>query len=238
MVLVPSDQAAAIRLFVPSLERTSIPRGALSGRPPVPAEDTEALGVRAILVAREDVEDAVIEKLTDTLLAARNELTALTERAALIGGADVLRALGAPIHAGALRYYNSDAPPFFVRYSDTIALAVSLAALVLSGLWQLNRWIKTQQKNRGDKYNQELLHHMELLRSARTADEVSKIEQDMFGIFHLVISDIDTDRFAIESLPSFTLIWQSASDLVARRKAQFHGSIVEAGARSEGAHAA
>ncbi|MCG6876235.1 MAG: TAXI family TRAP transporter solute-binding subunit [Betaproteobacteria bacterium] len=221
LTLVRIDQAAAIQLFAPAMERTLIPRGALSGRPAVPPEDIEALGVRAILVARENVDDAVIEALTRLLFDSRNELLALDEKTALMIDGAALRRFGMPLHDGAEVYYDRDEPAFLVQYAEAIALGLSVAALVLSGAWQANRWLAARRKNRGDEYNQQLLDCVESLRAARSPEEVARIESELLVIFRAVVDDLDNDRFQSESLPSFTMIWDLAKDLIARRRAEF-----------------
>jgi len=221
LTLVRIDQAAAIQLFAPSMERTLIPRGALSGRPAVPPEDVEALGVRAILVARQNVKDAVVEELTRLLFDSRNELLGLDEKTALMIDGAELRRFGLPLHEGAVTYYDRDQPVFFVQYAEAIALGLSLGALVLSGAWQANRWLAARRKNRGDEYNQQLLDCVESLRKARDPEEIARIEDELLRIFRAVVDDLDNDRFQSESLPSFTMIWDLAKDLVARRRAEF-----------------
>jgi len=221
LMLVGIDQAAAIQLFAPTLERTRIPRGALGGRPAVPPADVEALGVRAILVAHRNVDGAIVEELTRLLFGSRNELLGLDEKTALMIDGQDLQRFGVPLHDGAAGYYERDKPSFIVQYAESMALGLSVAALVLSGLWQMNRWLVGRRKNRGDEYNQRLLDCIEMLRAAHDPDEVARIEGELFGIFRAVVDDLDHDRFQDESLPSFTMIWDLAKDLIARRRAEF-----------------
>jgi uncharacterized protein len=221
LMLVESDQAAAIQLFAPNLERTRIPRGALGGRPAVPPADVEALGVRAILAAHQRVDGAVVEELTRLLFGSRNELLGLDEKTALMIDSQDLQRFGVPLHDGAAGYYERDKPSFIVQYAESMALGLSVAALLLSGIWQMNRWLVGRRKNRGDEYNQQLLDCIEMLRAAHNPDEVARIEGELFGIFRAVVDDLDHDRFQDESLPSFTMIWDLAKDLIAPRRAEF-----------------
>lgn len=222
--LVAIDQAEAIQMFAPTLERMVIPRGALSGRPPVPADDLEALAVRTLLVAGDETASTVVRKLTALLFEQRTALAVLHEQSALLEGEPRLEALGVPVHPGARAHYNADKPLFVVEYAEPMAFAMSAAVLVLSGLWQASRWFEAKRKNRGDRYNGELAKLVERLRGAGSAAELDEIEERIYAIFQQVVSDIDHDRLATESLPTFDFVWRSATELLDRRRGELGGS--------------
>jgi uncharacterized protein len=50
--LVPIDQVESLRLSVPYLEPSLLPKGTYDGARPIPASDLEVAGVRAVLLAR------------------------------------------------------------------------------------------------------------------------------------------------------------------------------------------
>ncbi len=218
--LVAIDQAEAIQMFAPALEQVVIPRGTLNGRPPVPAENLEALAVRAVLAASANLDPAVVERLTALLFEARNDLVALDEQAALITDVDDLTDLGFALHEGARRFYEADRPLFVVEYAEPIALALSAAVLAISSIWQLQRWYDVKRKNRGDVYNGELALLVDELRGAREPHHLDAIEDQLFIVFHKVLDDIDHDRLATETLPTFEFVWRSATELLTRRRAE------------------
>lgn len=57
-----------------------------------------------------------------------------------------------PIHPGAHEYYARETPPFVVRYSETIALAMSIFAGALSGFFALRQWMRRRSKENIDRY--------------------------------------------------------------------------------------
>ncbi|RMF65481.1 MAG: TAXI family TRAP transporter solute-binding subunit [Cyanobacteria bacterium J069] len=65
--LVPIDQAESMRLTLPVLEASEIPKGTYDGALPIPAADLPAVGLRAILVTRRDLDPAIAKVITQTL---------------------------------------------------------------------------------------------------------------------------------------------------------------------------
>ena len=224
VTLVGIDQAEAIEMFAPELERMVIPRGALVGRPPVPAEPLEALAASTLLVAGDDVPAAVVRQLTALLFEARTALAALDEQSALLEGEAKLEALAVPIHPGARAFYDADKPLFVVQYAEPMAFAMSIAMLVASGLWQLQRWFDAKRKNRGDRYNAELAELVERLRGAGGPTELDDLEDRIYAIFQQVVADIDRDRLAAETLSTFDFVWRSATDLLALKRNELGGT--------------
>jgi len=222
--LVPIDQAEAIRMFSPMLERIVVPRGALSGRPAMPQDDIEGIGVRAILAARADLDPAIVQRLTALVVESKNRLRDLDKRAALISDDAPLRALGIPVHPGAERYFNAEKPSFLVEYSDSIGLGLSVLVLVLSGIWQAARWLDERRKNRGDAYTGTIAALLHRMRGATTIEEIEEVESAMYDIFAKVVDDLDKDRLAAETLPSFDFVWRSAMALTAQRRAELRVS--------------
>ena len=155
--LVAIDQTAALRLAFPYLEATEIPRGTYDGAAPTPAENLPIVGVRAVLVGREDVNPEVIRSVTQTLFEFRSEIVAIYPRAAMMRLPDAMENLGLPLHPGAQAYYEKDDPSFLVEYAEPIGLLVSVSVLGISSLWQFRLWLNGRQKNRADMYNLEIL---------------------------------------------------------------------------------
>jgi TRAP transporter TAXI family solute receptor len=82
--LIPIDQVDALRLSLPYLNAQVIPKGTYNGSPPMPPVDLPVVAVNALLVAHEQLPDKVVNALTSTLYQNRNELVALSPRAAMI----------------------------------------------------------------------------------------------------------------------------------------------------------
>lgn len=219
LTLVPIDQADAIRMFAPMLERIVVPRGAMTGRPMMPHEDIEGIGVRAVLAARSELNPDLVRRLTALVVDNKNRLRELDKTAALIADDAPLKELGVPVHPGAQQYFNAEKPSFLVEYSDSIGLGLSVFVLALSGIWQVIRWIDARRKNRGDAYTGRISALVEQLRAAATLEQVEAVEAEMYEVFVKVVGDLDTDRLATETLPSFDFVWRSAIGLAAQRRA-------------------
>jgi uncharacterized protein len=208
--LVPIDQVESLRLSFPYLEASTVPKGTYDGSSPIPAETLPVVGVRAILISREDVDPTVVQEITRTLFDFRNELVAIYPRAATMRLPDAGENLGLPLHPGAQAFYNQDRPNFVVEYADSLGLLFSVGAVALSGLWQLRLWLEGRQKNRADMYNQEILTLIEQIQQTEDIAELQKIRQQLFKILRAVVTDLDSDRISPESFQSFTFPWEIA----------------------------
>jgi uncharacterized protein len=222
--LVPLDQAEAIQMFAPALRRIEIPRGALNGWPAVPPQDTEALGVDAILVAGAQVPEADVRRLTELMFSSRNLLVELDEQTAFLGQGESPEIFGLALHAGARAYFDADKPPFvvgfIVEYAEAIALGLTVVALAASAIWQAKSWIEQRQKNRSDAYNETMVKVIEELRGPVSEGRLREIDATVFEVLRKTLDDIDHDRLAPEMLPAFDLLWRAASGLISARRAE------------------
>lgn len=216
--LLPIDQAESLRLFYPFLEASVIPKGTYDGALPLPQTDIPVVGVRAVLVADADVDPEVARLITKTLFEFRSELVQIYPRAALMRLPDAGENLGLPLHPGARAYYDQDEPSFMERYSESMGLLLSIAALVASALWQSHSWLQKRQKNRADLYNLKILNLTELAQTAENLDKLEHIRQQLFEILRRVIEDLDCDRITPESFQGFTFTWEMAIATVRHRE--------------------
>lgn len=216
--LIAIDQVDSLRLSLPFLEPSTIPKGAYDGGSPIPPENLPVVGVRAVLITRENADAAVIQEITRTLFDFRNEIVAIYPRAAMMRLPDAGENLGLPLHPGAQAFYNQDRPNFFVKYADSLGLLLSIAALCASGLWQLRIWLEGRQKNRADKYNLEILSLIEQIQQTKDLNELELIRSQLFEIFRQVVSDLDTDRISPESFQSFSFPWEVAMTTLHQRE--------------------
>jgi TRAP transporter TAXI family solute receptor len=216
--LVPIDQVESLRLSLPYLEASSIPKGTYDGSQPIPAEDLPVVGVRAVLIGRDTVKPEVIQAITRTLFDFRNEIVALYPRAATMRLPDAGEDLGLPLHPGAKAFYNRDQPNFIVEYAESIGLAFSVGVLLVSGLWQLRLWLEGRQKNRADSYNLEILALLEQVLKTDDLQELEAIQHQLFEILRQVVVDLDKDRISPESFQSFAFPWEMAISALRHRE--------------------
>jgi TRAP transporter TAXI family solute receptor len=144
--LVPIDQAAALQLFQPALEASTIPKGTYNGAVPIPSEDLSVVSVRSVMVTHQTIDPWVINEITRLLYEARNDLVAKTPQAALISPPDSTRKLGFSFHPGALMYYQQDEPSFLEKYAETMGFILSVSVLLISSFWQFKVLVKRETK--------------------------------------------------------------------------------------------
>lgn len=116
-----------------------------------------------------------------------------------------------PLHPGARSYYDREQPSFFVEYADFVALLISMALMLGSGLWGLRSLILSQQKNLADRYAAELV---ELVRALRGAEGVALEAQRgrLLEMLSECLADLDRDRLNAEGFAFFSFTWRLAYD--------------------------
>ena len=92
-----------------------------------------------------------------------------------------------PVHAGARRYLDKDAPTMIERYADVIALGLTIAIMLGSALVALYEFRKTRKKDRIDDYYKQILELRHKLREVGTEkhrrgieDQVKSIQEEVF----------------------------------------------------------
>ncbi|XQQ07178.1 MAG: TAXI family TRAP transporter solute-binding subunit [Leptolyngbya sp. IPPAS B-1204] len=216
--LVAIDQVDSLRLSLPYLEASTIPKGTYDGAGPIPPETLPVVGVRAVLITREDANTEVIQEITRTLFDFRNEIVAIYPRAATMRLPESGENLGLPLHPGAQAFYDKDRPIFLVEYAEPIGLMFSVGVLAVSGLWQLRLWLQGRQKNRADLYNQKILALIEQMQQTEDLDELEAIRTQLFEILRRVVIDLDIDKISPESFQSFVFPWEVAMTTLRHRE--------------------
>lgn len=216
--LISIDQVEAMQLSLPYLEATTIPKGTYDGGAPIPPNPLPVVGVRAILITHADVDEKVIQQITQTLFEFRNELVAIYPKAANLRLPDANANLGMPLHPGAKSYYDQDRPSFVVEYAEPIGLLISVSLLCASGAWQFRSWLLERQKNRADMYNLEILGLVNQVQDSENLEELQLVRAKLFEILHKVVTDLDQDRISSESFQSFAFPWEVAVNSIRHRE--------------------
>ena len=170
--LIPIEQAGAMKIEYPDLDRATIPRGTYQGNPPIPDKDLKTISVNRLLLAHKDVDKEVIRKITTILYEHRQELVYncrdtnfeksqecenskdLQQKmpaAALISRPNNLSGTGKPIHPGAKAYYQREDPSWFERYSGVMEVLLAVAFPFVSWSAILFRE-NIAKKNKADDY--------------------------------------------------------------------------------------
>ncbi len=207
--LVEIDQASAISIKRPFLRAIEMPRGTYSGSPATPLRDIITASVTRNLVTRDDTDPALINELTRILFENRLDLVIRFALASAIQRPDLEAGTQVPVHEGAIRFYNRDQPSFLQENAEPIALMITIAAMIGSGLLALRSQLNNSQKNRMDSYNYMLLDIAERARSTEDKSELTALKNELYGILETVVRALDTDDVTEEGFHSFSLLWES-----------------------------
>ena len=163
--LGPTDPASRLAGFAirhPQMQPRVIP-AALYG--PAQALPASSIGTRTLLVTRADVSSDVVRDFVRAVFENRSALMDVHEAAALFDNDPPRSIQRFPWHAGALAYYDRNAPSWLVSYAELMNFALGLVVALGSLVWVLNQWRRQTKKNRIDVYYLEL---------AEIAEEVNK----------------------------------------------------------------
>lgn len=217
---VPVPQAEAIALKRPFLTAAEIPQGAFTGATPVPSRDTATAAVERILVTRDDVDAEAIRELTRILFEHRLDLTIRFPLASAISAPDVAAGLSVPLHEGAERFYDRDAPGFLQENAEPLALLVTVLTLTISGLLALRSRFVSNQKNRADTYNHQLLAIRRQAEAAGDAGDLRRLKRELNAVLETVVVALDTDEVTEEGFQSFSLLWDAVRETINDRMAE------------------
>lgn len=220
--MVPVEQAAAMKLKYPAFEAAIIPKGSYKGDPVVPATDLETVFVQRVLLAHKDVDPEVILKITKILYDRRqliaeaipNEQADVKSLIAYISRPTDKTGVSAPLHPGAIAYYNRDQPSFIQENADYVALILTVILLLWSWLSELKSWIESQKKDAADIYIGVVLELM----NDRTTD-INTLQQDLDRVFAKVAKDLVEENISQESFRTFNEAYKNAVEGIERRRA-------------------
>jgi TRAP transporter TAXI family solute receptor len=215
--LLPVDDVDAMKIWIPYLEPYVIPSGTYRLDPPVPGRDLPAASVKATLLTHADTPEDIVLDIAKILHQNRAELVAEYPYAArmkdpLSEGACI------SMHPGAIDFYNRNEPPFLVKHAELLALLLTVAILVGSGILRLHMYVKDQEKERADKYNLDILALVEKVHAAEDREALEAIRQSLLGIFRELVEDLDRDRISMDFFPAFTFSWNIALRAVQHRE--------------------
>jgi TRAP transporter TAXI family solute receptor len=216
--LVPIRQAAAMKFKLPYLEASLIPEGSYKSEPTVPDRDLPTVGVRAAIVAREDVDPALIHEVTRILYEYQHDLVARNTLAASIGPPGTGGLLSLSVHPGAQAYYDREKPDYLAANGEKLGFLLSLVTLVASWMWSLRSHLSEKQKNRADKYNLKIVALIERVTTLEDLSLVRNARDELFQIFKEVVEDLDKDRITPQSFGSFSFTWDTALTTVRDRE--------------------
>jgi hypothetical protein len=220
--LLPIDQAPAMRLKYPAFEDAKLPRGAYQGNnPTVPAADLPTVGVQRLLVARKDVDDQVIQEITNVLDSRRQELAEAIAKEngeikplfASIARPSTTGGTGTPVHPGAIAHFERDKPSFVQENADYVALILTVILLFTSWLAQLKAWIDQRKKNASDDYINHVVEQMD-----QRQGSLDLRQKNLDDIFKQAAQAMVQERISQESFRTFNEAYKTVREVLERER--------------------
>jgi uncharacterized protein len=219
--LVPIEQAAAMRLKHPTFEPSTIPLGSYQGSPPIPDRDLATVFVQRTLMANKNVDDEIIRKLTQVLLESKQELADrlptesedIKPLFAYINRPSDRSGIGAPLHPGAVAYYEREKRSFLQENAEYLGFLLTVTLLSWTWLSELRSWIEGRKKDAADAYITVVLELM----NEKTTD-VDQLLFDLDRVFERIANDLVNEKVSQESFVTFHEAFKTARETIERKR--------------------
>ncbi|HOB67635.1 TAXI family TRAP transporter solute-binding subunit [Ottowia sp.] len=222
------EEAEAMAVAEPMLEAVELPRGALVGTPPLPAEPLPTLAVTQRLVARTALAHSVVFDLTRLLFTSRVALAAETPMAKQVHApeTDTGEALSAalPLHPGAAAYLAGDQNRFFDRYGDLFYVGSMLLTGLVSGIGALISFMLGRRRQNAAKFTRQLLDLLARARQAPDEAALRSVEQQADDLLALAFGRLSSGDIGNEQFDTFATVNDSVQQAIARRAAQLRAA--------------
>ena len=208
--LLPIDQSRALRLEEPAIRDGKIPAGSYQGHPAEPEFDLPTPIVQRLLVTSKSVDTKLIERVTRLIYENRRELSDYSPLAGFLADAADLTSSALPLHDGAQKYFDRDAPSFLQENVEIFAFYATMLAGLVSVLLRLNN---RKQKARIDKYNRELI----AIYNEAIADEApvnAHYRNQMMAIFARVLQDSEEGNLSATGFEFLSFAWDELNDAI------------------------
>jgi TRAP-type uncharacterized transport system substrate-binding protein len=134
------------RLYVKS---ATIPTAMYLGNSPLPARDCPTIGMRSLLVARDDLPSHVVEKLMQTIFE-----TDFARRIKPLSPREIVTTY--EFHAGAVAYVDRDKPLISGRFFESISKAFSIFGAFSAGGLSIYGYLRERRIRRPGEYLEEI----------------------------------------------------------------------------------
>lgn len=161
--------------------------------PAIPG-DTKSIRINtfateAVLVANRDLGENAIYELAQVIFNNKLELMNSDLMYRSIDEAFDQKALLYPLHEGTVSYLRRDQPTFFERYADTIALVLSIVAVLYGAIQAIRNAIARRKKEQVDKYFIDFLE----IRSDKAMPLDQKVKK-LDGLFQRAVEQMTHER--------------------------------------------
>jgi len=161
--------------------------------PAIPGEDksirVNTIATEAVLVAHQNLGENAIYELTQVIFQHKLELLDADLMYRAIDESFDQKALLYPLHEGTLSYLRRDQPTFFERYADTIALVLSVFAVLYGALQTVRNTLARRKKEQVDLYFLDFLE----IRSDKNMSVEQKVKK-MDGLFQRAVEQMTNEK--------------------------------------------
>ena len=226
ITILPIEQASAMGIKYPTFIPSLIAQGTYQGFPPIPPQDLPTVAVHRTLLAREDLDFTVVYAITQVLMDYRQEIVdaippdqgEIRPLVAQFQEPETGTGLGAPLHPGALAYYDRDRPSFIQENADLLGFLLTLLLVIGSWLVQIKGMMEAHQKNQADEYSSRVIILLEQVQVSKSLRELERIRHELLVMLTAAVRDLDQDVISEESFQSFRVVWQIALDVNRERR--------------------
>lgn len=208
--LLPIEHSQALRLEQPAIRAGLIPSGSYQGYPAVPNKDLPTPTVQRLLVASENVDSDIVERVTNLIYENKRELTDFSPLAGFLANPSDLVSASLPIHEGAQKYFSRDDPSFLQENVEIFAFYITLLVGVASMLLQIS---SRRQKERVDAYNRELIAIYNQAVDDETPEN-SYYRNEMMDIFARVLKDSEDGNISSNGFEFLSFAWDELNDAI------------------------
>ncbi len=223
--LVPIEQSEALALKQPAISPGAIPRGSYRGSPPLPEGSLDTAVVDRLLIARADLDDGLVYRITRAIYENRSEILERSLLAGFIGplpddSVSVMRA-----HPGARAYYDREKPGILQQNARLVSALLYVIAIVSSALLGLRtHWVRSRRLRMHD-FNRRLMELASRVRSEDSPVSLSASKHELMDILEEVVSDLERERVSQEEFEHFSFTWQAVDALV-RDRLMLQGAVI------------
>ena len=183
-----------------------------------PSEPVLTVSVYTSLLCRTGIDDAFIQKLTETLVQKKSILIKDNPVINQISEENLNGTHYFPLHQGVHQYLDRYKPSFIERYAESIALFLSIAIILSGAIKTYAKWNKQRKKDRIDVYYEEVLQIDQLIKTTQNRDVLKQNQEKLDEIRNRAFVNLIKEKLsADESFRIFTDITRDVMNRIKER---------------------
>ena len=215
--LVPIGQSEALALKQPAIAPGIIPLGSYRGYPALPKADLDTAVVERLLVARSDLDQALVYKLTKAIYEQRSEIMGSSKLAGFIGPLPDDSDSVITAHPGARAYYDREKPGFMQQNARLVSALMYMIAIVFSALLALRtHWVRSRRL-RMHTFNRRLMAIASGARHESAIADLLQRKHQLVDMLEEVVADLEREKVSQEEFEHFSFTWQAVDALIRDR---------------------